>query len=170
MSEIQDQSKPWYEVTGAQVNRRAAQNNAQILEMLMNSITQSAKNQVQVYEDEYLLSNAGTPEKKVGNAAALYKVIMRLTTLDTKSTNKSLRDRLKDLPTVVVTVNGDVDALHTSFNNVYNQLKTHGENVDDKEDILFAAYANIPDGKFQAYMEKKESYWDEEVNDMQGKD
>jgi hypothetical protein len=120
MSEIQDQSKPWYEVTGVQVNQCAAQNNTQIFEMLMNSITQSAKNQVQVYKDEYLLSNAGTPEKKVGNAAALYKVIMRLTTLDTKSTNKSLRDRLKDLPTVAVTFNGDVDALHTYFNDVYN--------------------------------------------------
>jgi hypothetical protein len=170
MNEIQDQSKPWYEVTGAKVNQRAAQNNAQMFEMLMSSLTQSAKNQVQVYKDEYLLSNAGTPDKKVGNAAALYKVIMRLTTLDTKSTNKSLRDRLKDLPTVAATLNGDVDALHTYFNDVYNQLKARGEDVDDKEDILFAAYANIPDGKFQAYMEKKESDWYEDVNDMRGQD
>jgi hypothetical protein len=138
--------------------------------MLMNSLSTSAKEQIAVYKDEYMLSDANTPPSLVGNAAALYKVIMRLTTLDTKSTNKALRDRLKDLPTLAATLNGDIDALHAYFNDTYSQLKARGEDVEDKEAILFAAYANVPDAKFQSYMEKKESDWYEDVNDMQGKD
>ena len=51
-------------------------------------MTQSAIDQVQVYKDEYMLDD--TTGNKVGNAAALYKVIMRCTTLDTLSTNKAL--------------------------------------------------------------------------------
>jgi hypothetical protein len=83
---------------------------------------------------------------------------MRLTTLNTKSTNKTLCDRLKDLPTVAVTLNGDIiDAIHTYFNDTYSQLRARGEDVGDKEDLLFAAYANVPDTKFQSYMEMKES-------------
>ena len=170
MQEIQDQSKPWYEHDGAKATSRAAQNNTLMFEMLMNSITPGAKNQVSVYKDEYMLSNGANPPKLVGNAAALYKVIMRLTTLDTKSTNKALRDTLKDLPTLASTLQGDIDAIHNLFNDTYSQLKARGEDVDDKEDILFKAYANVPDGKFQAYMEKKEGEWYEDASDMQGKD
>jgi hypothetical protein len=167
MREIQDQSKPWYEHNGALVNQRAAQNNAQFFEMLMNSPSLSAKEQIAVYKDEYMMSDGNNPSKLVGNSAALYKIVMRLTTLDTKSTNKTLRDQLKDLPTVAVTLNGDIDAIHAYFNDPYSQLCAPGEDVDDKEDLLFAAYATVPDAKFQSYMEKKESDWYEDVNDMQ---
>jgi hypothetical protein len=170
MREFQDQSKPWYEHNGTLVNQHPAQNNAQFFEMLMNSLSLSAKEQIVVYKDEYMLSDGNNPSKLVGNATALYKIVMRLTTLDMKSTNKTLRDRLKDLPTVAVTLNGDIDAIHAYFNDTYSQLRAHSEDVDDKEDILFAAYANVPDAKFQSYMEKKESDWYEDVNDMQGMD
>jgi hypothetical protein len=130
----------------------------------------SAKEQIAVYKDEYMLSDGNNPSKLVGNAAALYKIVMRLTTLDTKSSNKTLRGRLKDLPTVAVTLNGDIDAIHAYFNDTYSQLRARGEDVGDKEDLLFAAYTNVPDAKFQSYMEKKESDWYEDVNDMQGTD
>jgi hypothetical protein len=126
------------------VNQPAAQNNAQFFEMLMNLLSLSAKWQIAVYKDEYMLSDGNNPSKLVGNSAALYKIVMRLTTLDTKSTNKTLRDRLKDLPMVAVTaLNGDIDAIHPYFNDTYSQLRACGEAVDDKEDLLFAAYANV---------------------------
>jgi len=76
MSEIVTQSKPWYEHKGTKVNERATQNNAQFFEMIMNSLTTSAKEQIAVYKDEYMLSDANTPPKLVGNAAVLYKVVM----------------------------------------------------------------------------------------------
>jgi hypothetical protein len=75
MSVIWDQSKPWYETTGALVAQRAAQNNAMLFESLWNSLSEPAINQVQVYEDEYMLDD--TTGNKIGNGPALYKVIMR---------------------------------------------------------------------------------------------
>jgi hypothetical protein len=127
MSVIQDQSKPWYKTTGVQVHERAAQNNAMFFEALMNSVAKSAINQVQVYEDEYMLDD--TTGNKVGNGAALYKVIMRCTTLDTLSTNKALRDSIKDLPNHPDTLSGNVDSVHAAFFEAYNQLKARGSDV-----------------------------------------
>jgi hypothetical protein len=102
------------------------------------------------------LSDGNNPSELVGNATALYKIVMRLTTLNTKSINKTLCDRLKDLPTVAVTLNGDIDVIHAYFNDTYSQLCARGEDVDDKEDLLFATYANVPDAKFQLHGEERE--------------
>ena len=116
-------------------------------------MTQSAIDQVQVYKDEYMLDD--TTGNKVGNAAALYKVIMRCTTIDTLSTNKALRDKIKDLPNIAATLNGDIDAVHSYFFDAYHQLKACGADVDDKEEILFATYDRNLDSKFRSYMSKK---------------
>jgi hypothetical protein len=100
------------------------------------SLSPSAKEQVAVYKDEYMLSNANTPATLVGNAAAIFKVVMRLTTLDTKSTNKALCDCLKDFPTVAATLNCDIDPIHAYFNDTFYLLKACGEDVEDKRPIL----------------------------------
>jgi hypothetical protein len=168
MSIIQDQSKPWYESTGAQVNQRASQNNQMFYEMLMASMTQSAIDRVNVYKDEFMLDD--TTGKLVENAAALYKVIMRCTTLDTLTTNKALRDKVKDLPAIAATAAGNVDTIHSYFNDNYNQLRARGADIDDKEDILFAAYENVPDAKFRSYMAKKSEEYYDQTGDMAGKD
>jgi hypothetical protein len=161
MSAIRDQSKPWYETTGAQVNQRAAQNNAMMFEACMNSLTESAINQVQVYEDEYMLND--TTGNKVGNGAALYKVIMRCTTLDNLSTNKALRDTIKDLPNHPATLSGNIDEVHAAFFDAYNQLKARGSDVEDKEELLFATYSRVPDSKFRSYMERVAEEWFDQV-------
>lgn len=170
ITDIHDQSKPWYLHNGAKVSQRAAQNNVQFFEMLMNSLAQSAIDKVRIYEDEYMLDDASGNNKKVCNAAALYKVIMRCTTLDSKSTNKALRDKIKDLPTIAVTCNGDIDSIHSYFNDAYNQLKARGGDVDDKEDLLFQAYANVPDERFVSYIERKREDYYDGIGDMRGKD
>lgn len=170
LQEIQDQSKPWYEHNGAQINQRAAQNNTQFFEMLMNSLSETSIAAIKVYENEYMLDDGSNTNKVVGNAAALYKVIMKCTVLDTKATNKALRDRLKDLPTVVTTVNGDIDAIHSHFTINYNQLRARGADIDDKEELLFAAYSNVPDFKFRKYMDDRETDYFDSRGDMAGKD
>lgn len=84
-----------------------------MFEASMNSLTELAINQVQVYEDEYMLDD--TTGNKVGNGAALYKVIMRCTTLDNLSTNKALRDTIKDLPNHPATLSDNIDEVHAAF-------------------------------------------------------
>lgn len=166
IADIQTQSEPFYLSTGAKFHQRASQNNEMMAKMLKESLTKSAKDQVAVYKNEYELTDGATPPKKVILAPALYKVIMRLTTLDNKSTNKALRDKIKSLPSYALTVNGDIDLIHTRFNDTYAQLKARGEEVNDKEGILFDTYSHVPDAKFRKYMDdKKDAYYDN-VNDM----
>ena len=90
--------------------------------------------------------------------ALLYKEIMRLTTLDTRATNKALRDNLKVLPEYCIHVKGDVDKVNSYFMQNLNQLFARGEGADDKEDILFAAYQHVPDAKFRTYTNQKKDY------------
>jgi hypothetical protein len=95
---------------------------------------------------------------------------MRLTTLDTRATNKALRDNLKVLPEYCVQVKGDIDKVNAYFMQNLNQLLSRGEGADDKEDILFAAYQHVPDAEFRKYMgQKKDDYYDN-INDMANAD
>jgi hypothetical protein len=156
MNEIPTQSEPFYLSTGAKHDKRAAQNNAMFYDMLKNLLTKSAKDQVAVYKDEYLLDD-GTG-KKIVLAPAYYKIIMRLTTLDTKLTNRALRNDIKELPTYALTVNGDIDLIHKKFNDTYAMLKARGEDIENKEEILFETYANVPDyAVFRNYMFEKQT-------------
>ena len=166
LDEIKTQSEPIYLASGAKSSTRAAQNNDMMQTMLFESITKEAKTRVEVFKDEYEFSDAGTPAKKIIVAAALYKVIMRLTTLDTKSTNKALRDTILDLPNYCLTVQGDIDKIHTRFNNTYSQLKARGEEVPDKEGILFATYDKVPDKDFCDYMKRQKDDFYDNCGDM----
>ena len=170
IGEIKTQSEPIYLATGALKNQRAAQNNDMMHTMLLDSLTKAAKTRVQVFKDEYEFGDGGTPEVKVIVAAALYKIIMRLTTLDTKSTNKALRDTISDLPNFCLQVLGDVDKIHTRFNNTYAQLKARGEDVNDKEGILFSTYAQVPDKDFRDYMKRQKDDYLDNSGDMKNAD
>ncbi len=74
----------------------------------------------------------------------MYKVIMRLTTMDSIATTQSLRDNLQNLGTFAATVKGDVDKIHAEFDKNYSQLLSRGALVDDPIQILFDAYQIVP--------------------------
>ena len=168
LDDIKSQSEPFYSSVGVNHNKRAAQNNAQFAEMLKHSLTQKARDQVALYEKEYELDD-GTGEKVIV-APMMYKIIMRLTTLDTKTTNVSLRDAIRELPTVAAVVKGNIDKIHEHFNTSYTQLRSRGEDLPDKEELLFRAYAQVPDAIFRNYMARKKEDFMENINDMKDKD
>ena len=166
IDQIRTQSEPFYLDTGAKSRQRAAQNNTMWAKALINSLTMKAQDQIAIYRSEYEVQGNPNGDKFI-LAPALWKVIMRLTTLDTKMTNTALRNVIKDLPIYAVTVKGDIDLIHKQFLEHYALLKARGEEVDDKEGILFDAYSHVPDSDFRKYMAgKKDDYYDN-VNDMQ---
>lgn len=168
LDEIISQSEPFYLHNGANHDKRAAQNNAMMAKMLRNSLTPSARNQVALYKKEYELDDGSGTNKKIILAPAYYKIIMRLTTLDTKMTNQALRDVIKGLPAYATKVNGDIVAIHKRFDDHYTMLKARGEDVEDKEGILFNTYSHVPDAEFRKYMKDKKDAYIEDINDMKG--
>ncbi len=168
---IKTQSEVYWKYGGAKTAQRAAQNNEMMAKCILASLTDAAKDQLLVAKHSWMINNEDpTNPTSISVAALLYKEIMRLTTLDTRATNKALRDNLKALPEYCVQVKGDIDKVNAYFMQNLNQLLSRGEGADDKEDILFAAYQHVPDAEFRKYMgQKKDDYYDN-INDMANAD
>jgi hypothetical protein len=83
----------------------------------------------------------------------MYKIIMRLTTMDSVATKQTLHENLQALATFTATVQGDIDKIHEEFNKNYSQLISHSATVNDPIQIIFDAYEAVPCYNFKRYIE-----------------
>ena len=60
-------------------------------------------------------------------APLMYKLIMRLVTLDENATATALQANLCELNNYSIKENGNIDNIHTYFNLNYAQLKARGQ-------------------------------------------
>lgn len=127
---------------------RARQNNKMMSMCLANSLSLSAKVQLLTYKNEYIFDG-------VEYAPLMYKVIMRLATIDSVATTQTLRDNLQNLSVFAATVSGDIDKINTEFNKNYSQILARGATVDDPLNLLFNAYLVVPCYHFKTYMKQK---------------
>ena len=127
---------------------RARQNNKMMSMCLANSLSLSAKVQLLTYKNEYIFDG-------VEYAPLMYKVIMRLATIDSVATTQTLRDNLQNLSVFAATVSGDIDKINTEFNINYSQILARGATVDDPLNLLFNAYLVVPCYHFKTYMKQK---------------
>jgi hypothetical protein len=77
-------------------------------------------------------------------APLVYKVIMRLATIDSIATTQALRDNLQNLDVFTATVSGDIDKINSEFNQNYSQIIARGATVNDPIGIIFEAYSVVP--------------------------
>jgi hypothetical protein len=87
----------------------------------------------------------------------MYKIIMRLTTMDSVATTQSLRENLQALATYAATVKGDIDKIHKKFDKNYSQIIARGATVDDPIQILFDAYEAVPCYNFKKYIKNQQN-------------
>ena len=85
----------------------------------------------------------------------MYKVIMRLATIDSIATTQTLWDNLQNLSVFAAMVSGDIDKINTEFDTNYSQILARGATVDDPLNILFDAYLVVPCYNFKTYMKQK---------------
>jgi len=104
-----------------------------MMSMCLNkSLTASAKASLLTNHNEYTFDGMEyTP--------LMYKIIMRLTAIDSVATTQTLRDNLQNLGVYAVTVKGDIDKINTEFDTNYSQLLARGATLDDPIGILFEA-------------------------------
>ncbi len=115
---------------------------------LANSLSLSAKVQLLTYKNEYIFDG-------VKYAPLMYKVIMRLATIDSVATTQTLWDNLQNLSVFAAMVSGDIDKINTEFNKNYSHILARGATVDNPLNILFNAYLVVPCYHFKTYMKQK---------------
>ncbi len=85
----------------------------------------------------------------------MYKVIMRLATIDSVATTQTLQDNRQNLGVFAVTVKGDIDKVNAEFDTNYSQLLAQGATLDNPIGILFEAYLLVPCYNFTKYTSTK---------------
>ncbi len=94
---------------------RAKQNNRMMSNCLSNLLSMEAKVSLLTYQNDYIFDG-------VEYAPLMYKVIMRLATINLIATTQTLRDNLQNLGVFAATVNGDIDKINSEFNQNYSQI------------------------------------------------
>ncbi len=120
-------------------------------------LTAEAQARLLTYHKDYLID-------EVECAPLMYKVIMRLATIDSVATTQALRDNLHALGMFASTVSGDIDKINSEFDKNYSQIIACSTTVDNPIGILFSAYQVIPCYHFKSYINRMhKAYLDEKL-------
>ncbi len=82
---------------------------------LSNLLSMEAKVRLLTYQNDYTFDG-------VEYAPLMYKVIMRLATINLIATTQTLRDNLENLGVFTATVNGNIDKIDSEFDQNYSQI------------------------------------------------
>jgi hypothetical protein len=133
---------------------RGKQNSTMMASCLSKSLTAATQARLLICCNEYTFDG-------VEYAPLMYKVIMRLATINTVTTMQALQDNLQNLGTFSATVNGDIAKIHGEFDKNYSQLIAQGATLNDPIGILFEAYNIVPCTNFKKYIGRQyEDYLD----------
>ena len=122
-------------------------------------MTDEAKPMVLSDVAEYTITT--TAGVQVSNGPCFLKVLIRNTTVDTRSTIFHIRENLNHLEAKMLEVSYDIDAFNLHVTNQVEQLSARGETSSDLLINLFTAFLPVPDKKFVEYIEKQKDKYDE---------
>jgi hypothetical protein len=88
-------------------------------------------------------------------ALLLHKKVMALATIDSFATTKTLRSNLREILIYCATIKGNINLLHSCFDNNYSQIIAQGATANNPVDILFTAYSVVPCAHFCLYIKGK---------------
>jgi hypothetical protein len=103
---------------------RATQNNHMMAQCLKKSLTVAALACLKPYQSQYLFN-------RVEYGPLMYKIIMRLATMDSIATNEALQANINSLPQYATSANGDVNLINSYFDVNMSQLLARVQTVDN---------------------------------------
>jgi hypothetical protein len=124
---------------------RAKQNNTMMSICLAKLLMADAQARLLTYRNKYMFDG-------VKYAPLMYKIIMRLVTIDSIATTQTLRDNLQSLGVYAAMVSGKIAKVHNEFDKNYSQLIARGATVDKPIGILLEAYLVVPYHNFKMYI------------------
>jgi len=126
---------------------RAKQNNSMLAVCLGKSLTAEAQARILTYRNEYTFDG-------VEYAPLMYKIIMRLATINTVATTQVLRDNLNNLGVFAATVNVDINKINGKFDKNYTKVFAWDASFDNPVGLLFEAYQVLPCYNFKMYIRR----------------
>jgi hypothetical protein len=123
----------------------AKQNNTMMAICLASSLLAEAQARFPTYRNECTFNG-------VDYAPLLYKIIMRLVTIDSVATTQTLHENLQNLGVFEAIVNGDINKVHGDFDRNHLQLLACGTTVDNPIGLLFDAYIILSCHYFEEYI------------------
>jgi hypothetical protein len=135
---------------GVDSQTRAKQNKTMMSICLAMSLPADAQAKLLTYQNKYMFDG-------VKYAPLMYKIIMRLATINSVTTTQMLCDNLQSLGTYAATamVSGDIDKVHNRCDKNYSQLIARGMTVNNPIGILFEAYLVVPCHNFKSYIRQQ---------------
>ncbi len=131
----------------------AKQNNTMMAICLASSFMAEAQARLLTYRNAYTFDG-------VEYAPLLYKIIMRLATINSIATSmQTLQENLQNLGVFAATVNGDINKIHGKFNRNHLQLLARGTTVDNPIGLLFDAYSVVPCHNLKEYIRRHHDDW-----------
>ncbi len=139
---------------GVNSQTRMNQNNTIMSICLAKLLTADAQARLLTYRNKYTFDG-------IKYAPLMYKIIMRLATINSVATTQMLRDNLQSLEIYAAMVSGNTNKMHSKFDKKYSQLITRGGTIDNPIGILFEAYLVVPCHHFKSYIHQQhEDYLD----------
>jgi hypothetical protein len=145
---------------------RPAQDTHMLYNCIMNSLTKEGKNKILIWKEQYKLvarsdPNDAASEGVLPSGAALLKVVIRESHLDTNATTNSIRVQLSSLDTYMPSVSSDITKFNSHVKLLITGLQARGEDTTDLLINLFKGYKAANDGTFVKYIEGKEEKFDD---------
>ncbi len=120
---------------------------------LTKSLTADVQARLLTYRNKYSFDG-------VEDAPPMYKIIMRLATINSVATTQMLRDNLQSSGRYAATVSGNINKVHSKFGKNYSQLIARGATANNPIGILFKAYLVVQCHHFKSYIcQQHEDYF-----------
>jgi hypothetical protein len=130
---------------GVDSQTRVKQNNTMMSICLEKLLTADAQARLLIYRNKYTFDG-------VEYAPLMYKIIIRLATINSVATTQTLSNNPQLLGVYAATVSSDIDKVHNKLKQNYSQLIARGATIDDPIGILFEAYLLVPCPNFKMYI------------------
>jgi hypothetical protein len=133
---------------------RPAQDAFMLFKCLMNSISKEGKNKILIWRQQYTVD-----EFSSGNL--LLKIIIRESHLDTNATTSSIRTKLSNLDSYIMTIGSDITKFNGYVRLLIDSLAARGETSNDLLTNLFKGYEAATDKTFVDYTGRKKERYEE---------
>ena len=141
-----------------------AQDSYMLYNFLIESLTDSFKAQVLLYEQDYTITPmGGQPAMKDG--PTLLKQLIILTYIDNRATTAHIRETLINMTYQLTQLQGDTTAFNDWVREQVRQLAARGTSAPDLLMYLWKTYLQAPDAEFKCYIKTLKAEYEDERQD-----